>query len=215
MPTAIYEELRYVTHPVSTRELTIPNVADLTEVLPPWQRMATRSRLHKPPYTLTHPPIRPLRSRHERTSESSESAASFIWGGLVTKFYTYPEPTRVSVRVCNRTGPIKILHFGLFGRFLMCAIGSKLTSPFRATERRIISNACKFFSIGQRRTMLTAPAVNVSTAAMPRPIRGAASTDRTVNSRVIMTAPEICPANRAVACMPPPLRSARVEPQGT
>jgi hypothetical protein len=105
------------------------------------QCMATRSRLHKPPYTLTHPPIRPLRSRHERTSESSESAASFIWGGLVTKFYTYPEPTRVSVRVCNRTGPIKILHFGLFGRFLMCAIGSKLTSPFRATERRIISNA--------------------------------------------------------------------------
>jgi len=51
-------------------------------------------------------------------------------------------------------------------------------------------------------SVLTSPAASVTTAATTRPIRGAASTDVMTKNRVMMIAPAVCPANRAVPCMP-------------
>lgn len=51
--------------------------------------------------------------------------------------------------------------------------------------------------------VLTMPAANVITAPIPRPIRGAASADAKEKSRLIATAPAVCPNSRAVPCIPP------------
>lgn len=60
------------------------------------------------------------------------------------------------------------------------------------------------------RSMFTKPAINVSTAPIPSPIRRAASIEPDVNSKVISTAPAVWPVSRAMPCMPPaaPLRLA-------
>jgi hypothetical protein len=63
------------------------------------------------------------------------------------------------------------------------------------------------------RSRLTSPAIKVSSAAMPSPTRGARSIDVVVKSKVMITAPIVCPVSRAVPCMPPaaPLRARGVD----
>jgi len=65
-------------------------------------------RLPQPLRTRAHPPLRSLRTGHERLARAAGAAAAPLRAGLVTTFYTYSQPTPTSPTVpCRRAGAVE------------------------------------------------------------------------------------------------------------
>ena len=95
-PVEQEKQLKYASLVANT--IMLSNVADMTDVLSAMAagrtpRHARPGRLPQPLYARAHPPLRPIRPRHGRPAGPARSATAPLRAGLVTTFYTYPEPT--------------------------------------------------------------------------------------------------------------------------